>query len=141
MSRIMAIDYGQKRVGIAVSDPLQIIATGLTTIHSKDVFAFLDDYFTKEQVEIIVVGQAKHLNNTASESMRFIQPFFKKLQERYPKIKCTFYDERFTSKMALQTMINGGTKKSDRQNKGTLDMISATILLQDFMNYKKNTTI
>jgi len=138
MGRIMAIDYGQKRVGIAVSDPMQIIATGLTTVHSKDIFTFLDQYLTKEKVETIVVGQAKHLNNTASESMRFIQPFFKKLQERYPQIKCTFYDERFTSKMALQTMIDGGTKKSDRQNKGTLDMISATILLQDYMNFIKH---
>ncbi|HNV95706.1 MAG TPA: Holliday junction resolvase RuvX [Bacteroidales bacterium] len=141
MSRIMAIDYGQKRVGIAVSDPLQIIATGLTTIHSKDIFTFLDEYIAKENVETIVVGQAKQLNNKASESMRFIQPFFKKLQARYPSIKCTFYDERFTSKMALQSMIDCGTKKSDRQNKETIDMVSATILLQDFMNFIKNKPI
>ena len=141
MSRIMAIDYGQKRVGIAVSDPLQIIATGLTTVHSKDIFTFLDHYFTKENVEIIVVGQAKHLNNTASNSMRFIQPFFNKLQARYPQIKCIFYDERFTSKMALQAMIDGGTKKSDRKNKEIIDMVSATILLLIFMNFKKNNPI
>jgi len=138
MGRIMSIDYGQKRVGIAVTDPMRIIATGLTTVHAKDIFTFLDQYLNKEKVDVIVVGHAKQLNNSASESMRYIKPFFKKLQERYPYIQCTFYDERFTSKIALQTMIDGGTKKSDRQNKETLDMISATILLQDYMNFIKN---
>lgn len=134
----MAIDYGQKRVGIAVSDPLQMIATGLTTVHSKDIFTFIDQYIAKEKVDMIVVGQAKQMNNSPSESMRFIKPFFKKLQEKYPQIKCSLYDERFTSKMALQSMIDAGSKKSDRQKKETLDMVSATILLQDFMNFIKN---
>lgn len=141
MGRLMAIDYGQKRVGIAVSDPLQIIATGLTTVHSKDIFTFIDQYIAKEKVDIIVVGQAKQMNNSPSESMRFIKPFFKKLQEKYSQIKCSLYDERFTSKIALQTMIDAGSKKSERQKKETIDMLSATILLQDYMNFIKNNTL
>lgn len=140
MKRILAIDYGQKRVGIAVSDPLQIIATGLTTTHSKDIFTFLDDFISKESVETIVVGYPKRYNNSDSDAMRFVRPFFKKLQLRYPNIACILFDERFTSKIALQAMIIGGSKKKDRQQKETIDMISATILLQDYMNLIKNKT-
>ncbi len=141
MGRILAIDYGQKRVGIAVTDPMRIIATALDTIPAKDVFLFLDQYLLKENVDIIIVGQAKQMNNTPSTSMKYIDPFFIKLKQKYPTITCLMYDERFTSKMALQTMIMAGTKKSDRQNKSTLDKISATILLQDFMNYIKNNAL
>ncbi len=138
MKRILAIDFGQKRVGIAISDPLQIIATGLVTIHSKDIFKFLDDYLSKENIETIIVGHPKHYNNTNSTAMKYIKPFFYKLKLRYPDILCILYDERFTSKIALQSMIIAGSKKKDRQKKETIDMISATILLQDYMNFKKS---
>jgi putative holliday junction resolvase len=137
MARILAIDYGSKRVGLAVTDPLQIIASGLTTVHSKDVIAFLETYMKQEQVECIVVGEPKTLMNEASDSARFIDPFVKHLRKKFPDIKIERYDERFTSSMAHQTMLMGGLKKKDRQNKETVDMVSATILLQDYMEYIK----
>ena len=131
MPRILAIDYGSKRVGLAVTDPLQMIANGLTTVHSKDVIAFLEDYLKKEAVECIVVGEPKTLMNEASDSARFIEPFVKHLRKKFPDIKIERYDERFTSVMAHQAMLMGGLKKKDRQNKETVDMVSATILLQN----------
>ena len=134
MARIMAIDYGSKRVGIAVTDTLQIIATGLTTVHSKDLIEFLKKYFTKEDVECIVVGEPKRLNNEPSDSARFIEPFVLNLKRTFPQIKVDRMDERFTSKMAFQTMIDSGLKKKDRQNKELVDEISATIILQSYMN-------
>lgn len=134
MARILAIDYGSKRVGIAVTDTLQLIAGGLTTIHSKDVISFLEDYLKKENVECIVVGEPKTMNNKASESARFIEPFVKHLHKKFPEIKIERYDERFTSVMAQKAMLAGGLKKKDRQNKETVDMISATIILQDYMH-------
>jgi putative Holliday junction resolvase len=137
MARIMAIDYGSKRVGISVTDPLQIIATGLTTVHSKDVVDFLKDYFSKEEVECIVVGEPKRLNNEPSDSARFIDPFVLHLKRTFPKIKVERMDERFTSKMAFQTMIDSGLKKKARQNKELVDEISATIILQSYMNIIK----
>lgn len=133
----MAIDYGSKRVGIAVSDPLQIIATGLTTVHSKDVIDFLKKYILKEPVECIVVGEPKRLNNEPSDSARFIDPFVVHLKRTFPGIKVERLDERFTSKMAFQTMIDSGLKKKDRQNKELVDEISATIILQDYMGRNK----
>jgi putative holliday junction resolvase len=133
MGRIMAIDYGSKRVGIAVTDTLQIIATGLTTVHSKDLIEFLKKYFTKEDVECIVVGEPKRLNNEPSDSARFIEPFVLNLKRTFPQIKVDRMDERFTSKMAFQTMIDSGLKKKDRQNKELVDEISATIILQSYM--------
>ncbi len=135
MGRILAIDYGSKRVGIAVSDSLRIIATGLTTVHSKDLIAFLESYLKKEVVDIIVVGEPKTLGNVKSDSARFIDPFVKHLQKKFPEKKIERYDERFTSAIAKQTMLSGGLSKKDRRNKETVDMISATIILQDFMNY------
>lgn len=137
MPRILAIDYGSKRVGLAVTDPLQIIATGLATVHSKDVISFIEDYLKKENVECIVVGEPKTLMNKPSESARFIEPFVKQLQKKFVGMRIERYDERFTSGMAKQAMIDGGLKKKDRQNKETVDMISATIILQDYMNSKK----
>ncbi len=134
MARIMAIDYGSKRVGIAVTDSLQIIATGLTTVHSKDLIEFLKKYFSKEEVECIVVGEPKRLNNEPSDSARFIGPFVVHLKRTFPQIKVDRMDERFTSKMAFQTMIDSGLKKKDRQNKELVDEISATIILQSYMN-------
>ncbi len=133
MGRILAIDYGSKRVGIAVSDPLRIIATGLTTIHSKDVIEFLKTYCAKEVVEIIVVGEPKTLANKPSDSARFIEPFVKHLQKVFPDKKIERLDERFTSKIAQQTMLQSGLKKTDRQNKETVDLISAIIILQDYL--------
>lgn len=134
MARIMAIDYGSKRVGIAVTDPFQIIATGLTSVHSKDLIEFLKKYLVKEEVECIVVGEPKRLNNEPSDAARFIEPFVVHLKRTFPKIKVERMDERFTSKMAFQTMIDSGLKKKDRQNKELVDEISATIILQSYMN-------
>jgi putative Holliday junction resolvase len=138
MARIMAIDYGSKRVGIAVTDPLQMISTGLTTVHSKDLIDFLKTYLTKEEVECIVVGEPKRMNNEPSDSARFIEPFVLHLKRTFPKVKVERMDERFTSKMAFQAMIDSGLKKKDRQNKELVDEISATIILQSYMEKKNN---
>ncbi len=138
MARIMAIDYGSKRVGLAVTDALQIIATGLTTVHSKDLIDFLKKYIEKEEVECIVVGEPKRLNNEPSDSSRFIEPFVIHLKRTFPTIKVERMDERFTSKMAFQTMIDSGLKKKARQNKELVDEISATIILQSYMNKIKH---
>lgn len=138
MARIMAIDYGSKNVGIAVTDPQQIIATGLTTVHSKDVIDFLKKYVEKEQVICIVVGEPKRMNNEPSESARFIEPFVKHLKRTFPAVKVERMDERFTSKMAFQTMIDSGLKKKARQDKMLIDEISATIILQSYLNSKNN---
>jgi putative Holliday junction resolvase len=135
MARILAIDYGSKRVGIAVTDTLQIIATGLTTVHIKDLITYLETYLAKEQVECIVVGEPKTLQNEASDSARFIEPFVTHLTRKFPTIKIARYDERFTSTLAHQTMLMGGLKKKDRANKDTVDMISATIILQDYLSF------
>lgn len=134
MGRILAIDYGSKRVGIAVTDSLRIIATGLTTVHSKDLTSFLEDYLKKEVVDIIVVGEPKTLQNNKSDSARFIDPFVTHLQRKFPEKKIVRYDERFTSTMAHKTMLDAGLKKKDRRDKEKVDMISATIILQDYMN-------
>ncbi len=136
MGRILAIDYGRKRVGIAVTDPLKIIANGLTTVHSKDIFTFLSNYLSKEYVETIVVGYPVNLKNEGSQSLQFINPFIKKLIKQYPEIKVETYDERFTSKMAKAAMIEGGLKKKDRQNKALVDKISAVIILQSYLEFK-----
>ena len=138
MSRILAIDYGQKRVGIAVTDPLQIIANGLTTVHSKDIWDFLTKYFQDEDVESVVVGYPKQLNNKASEAVRFVNPFLKQFQKKFPAMKIELMDERFTSKIAFQTMIDAGLKKKARRNKELIDTISATLILQTFMELKNN---
>ncbi|MBC35567.1 MAG: Holliday junction resolvase RuvX [Bacteroidetes bacterium] len=135
MARIVAIDYGQKRVGLAVTDELQMIATGLTTVHSKDIFTFLKDYVSKENVECFVIGEPKQMNNTKSESAQFIEPFVKKMKKEFPEIKIDRFDERFTSKMASQAILDAGLKKKDRQNKALIDTVSATIILQSYMQY------
>lgn len=141
MGRIMAIDYGQKRVGIAVTDPLRIIANGLTTVPSGKIFEFIKQYFQKETVDCVVIGLPMQMNATPSESSRFIEPFVKKLKKDYPDIQVERVDERFTSKMAFQTMIDSGISKKDRQNKALVDTISATIILQSYLesnSYKLN---
>ncbi len=133
MSRILAIDYGKKRTGIAVSDTLQIIANGLTTVETGKLMDFLRDYISKEEVGIIVVGLPKQMNNEDSENMKRIEPFVNKLRKQFPQITIEYFDERFTSKLAQRTMIDGGLKKKDRQNKALVDEISATIILQGYM--------
>ena len=134
MPRILAIDYGQKRVGLAVTDTEQIIASGLTTVHSKEVLDFLKDYLSKETVSCLVVGEAKNLDNSPSESARFIEPFVRRLAKTFPDEPIARLDERFTSKMAVQTMIDSGLKKKARQNKALVDEISATIILQSYLD-------
>lgn len=129
----MAIDYGTKRVGIAVTDPLKMIANGLTTVHSTDVIDFIKEYIKTEPVECIVVGQPKHLDNKPSDSDRFIEPFVVHLGRTFKGIEIARVDERYTSKMAFQTMIDGGVKKKGRKNKELVDQISATLILQTYM--------
>lgn len=133
MGRILAIDYGQKRTGIAVTDELKMIANGLTTVSSHDVFNFLKDYLSRENVECFVVGYPKQMNNMPSESVKYTEPFVKKLSLMFPGIEIKRLDERFTSKMAFQTMVDAGLRKKDRQNKGLVDTISAAILLQSYL--------
>ena len=133
MGRILAIDYGRKRVGIAVTDPLKIIANGLTTVKSCDVLKFLSDYLSKETVELIVVGLPKTMNNEESDSMQYIKPFVEKLKKQHPNVPIEMYDERYTSVLAHKAMLEGGLKKKERQNKALVDEISATIILQSFM--------
>ena len=133
MGRILALDYGQKRVGIAVTDESRIIANGLATIHVKDLMAFLKEYIGKENVDCIVVGEPRDMKNRASDAARFIEPFVKHLKKQFPDIVVDRMDERFTSKMAFQTMIDAGLKKKSRRNKELVDTISATLILQSYM--------
>ncbi len=133
MGRIVAVDYGTKRVGLAVTDPLQMIATGLTTVAAKDAIAFLKDYCGKESVEKFVVGDARHLDNTPAQVAPAINRFVGQLQQHFPGIPVVRVDERFTSTIAAKTLVDSGLKKKDRQNKALLDTISATIILQSFL--------
>ncbi|NMH86457.1 Holliday junction resolvase RuvX [Flavivirga algicola] len=136
MGRILAIDYGTKRTGIAVTDALQIIASGLTTVNTKELLKFLKDYTNKEQVELFLVGEPKQMNNMASESEVHILPFIDNLKKEFPNIPIERVDERFTSKMAFQTMIDSGLKKQQRKNKALIDEISATLILQSYLYSK-----
>ncbi|NMC98502.1 MAG: Holliday junction resolvase RuvX [Bacteroidales bacterium] len=141
MGRVLAIDYGQKRVGIAVSDLLHISANGLTTLSVNEVFPFLEKYLVQENVESIVVGFPRQMNGKESESMKYIRPFVTKLSLKFPQIELIYEDERFTSVLAHKTMLEGGLKKKDRQNKALVDKISATIILQSYLEsvrYKNN---
>ncbi|MDR0988490.1 MAG: Holliday junction resolvase RuvX [Prevotellaceae bacterium] len=133
MSRIVAIDYGKKRTGIAVSDPLQLIANGLTTVPTHELTTFLIDYVAKEPVERILVGLPKQMNNEPSENMQRIEPFVQALRKQLPAIPVEYVDERFTSLLAHRAMLEGGLKKKERRNKALVDEISATILLQTYM--------
>jgi|SRR5574343_84525 len=136
MPRIVAIDYGIKRTGIAVTDELQIIASGLTTIPSETAIAFLKDYFTKESVTKVLIGEPKQMNGLPSESAPIIEKFVADFTQAFPDMKVERVDERFTSKMAFQTMIDSGLSKKQRQNKALVDEIAATILLQDYLSRK-----
>lgn len=137
MGRILAIDYGKKRVGLAVTDPLKIIANKLDTVPAHEIWDFLKDYFQKEQVECIVVGYPRQMNNEVSEAVLYIDPFLNRFRKLYPGMPLELVDERFTSKMAFQTMIDAGLKKKARQNKETIDAVSATIILQSYMEQQK----
>lgn len=137
MGRLLAIDYGKRRTGIAASDPLQIIANRLTTVKTSTIFDFLRDYLQKEKVDVIIVGFPKQMSGEMSENMQRIEIFVKKLRQIYPSIPVEYFDERFSSKMAHQAMIDGGLKKKDRQNKALVDEISATIILQGYMESKR----
>ena len=133
MSRILAFDYGTKRIGVAVTDPLQIIATGLDTIHPKDIVEFLKKYLLTEPVELFVVGEPKQMDGTPSQSAQHVKGFITTLKKQFPQIPIESIDERFTSKMAAAVVAQSGFKKSDRQNKERLDTISATIILQSYL--------
>ncbi|WP_256011032.1 Holliday junction resolvase RuvX [Desertivirga xinjiangensis] len=135
--RIMSFDYGTKRVGIAVTDPLQIIATGLTTIHPKDIVDYLKKYLADQQVERFIVGEPKQMDGTASQSAPHVKGFITILKKNFPGIPVEKIDERFTSKMAAATVAQSGLKKTDRQNKERIDTISATIILQSYLEKQK----
>ncbi|MCB0457172.1 MAG: Holliday junction resolvase RuvX [Flavobacteriaceae bacterium] len=137
MGRIMALDYGTKRTGIAVTDELQLIASGLTTVETKELFPFLKQYFNSEKVELVLVGEPKQKDGSHSAIENEIQQFLKKFTETFPTLSVLRRDERFTSKMAFQTMIDSGLKKKQRQNKALVDEISATIILQDYLSRNK----
>lgn len=137
MGRILAIDYGRKRTGIAVTDPLQIIANGLTTVPTHELMNFLMEYLKKESVERIIIGHPKQMNNEDSENMKNIVPFINRLKKVLPDMPVELVDERFTSVLAHQTMLAGGLKKKDRQNKALVDEISATIILQSYLESRK----
>ena len=130
----MAIDYGTKRIGLAVTDPMKIIAQPLTTVHSQEIMAYLKDYLLKEPVETFLIGEPKHLDGTPSGPKEALANFVKSLQRTFPEIPVVRMDERFTSKMAQQAMIEGGASRKQRRDKNNLDTISAVIMLQDFLN-------
>lgn len=135
--RILAIDYGMKRTGIAVTDTLQLIANALTTVLTKDLQAFLDDYLSREQVACVVVGLPKQMNGQPSQTMPHIEKFVAAFRARHPQVPIEYFDERFTSVLAQKAIIAGGVKKKDRQNKALYDQVSATIILQGWMESRK----
>lgn len=135
MPRILAIDYGGKRTGIAVTDPLQIIATGLETIESKDLIPYLKKYFAAESVELILIGMPKNWDDTDTHGTPLVEAAIKKLQKEFPNMPIKTVDERYTSKMAKDAMIEMGMKKKDRRVKGNVDVIAATIMLQEYMQH------
>ncbi len=137
MGRLLAIDYGTKRTGIAITDELQIIASGLTTVNTAELVPFLKEYFASEKVELMLVGEPKQKDGSHSQVEVEIKKFLKIISESFPKLNIERRDERFTSKIAFQTMIDSGLKRKQRQNKALVDEISATILLQDYLYNKK----
>ena len=137
MARILSIDFGRKRTGIAVTDTLKIIAGGLSTVPTGELLSFLMHYFEQEDVELVVIGLPRQMNNVPSENMRYIEPFVVRFKKRFPKMPIVYFDERFTSSLAHRVMLDGGLKKKDRQNKALVDEISATIILQDYLESKQ----
>jgi putative Holliday junction resolvase len=141
LGRILAFDYGKKRTGVAVTDPLQIIANSIETVPTSQIMEFVANYLKNEKVEIFVLGYPRQMNNQPSETAPAIEAFARKLKAKYPEIPVEFEDERFTSKLAQQAIIMGGVKKKDRQNKGLVDSVSATIILQSFLYRRGNITL
>ena len=137
MARILSIDYGKKRTGLAVTDPLQIIAGGLATVATSELFDYLQAYIAREQVEMIVIGEPRQSNGEPSENLARVQQFVNRWRKAVPQVPIQFYDERFTSVLAHQAMLQGGLKKKDRQNKALVDEISATIILEDYLRSRK----
>lgn len=137
MGRIISIDYGRKRTGLAASDTLQMIANGLTTLPSGEVVNFLSEYVKKEPVDVFVVGLPKQMNNEPSENMKYVEAFVTHLKRVIPEIPVEYYDERFTSVLAHKAMLEGGLKKKKRQDKALVDEISAVIILQEYLESKK----
>jgi len=137
MGRILAIDYGQKRVGLAVTDPLRITANALDTIAVHEVMNFIINYLSKEEVDVIVIGHPVQMNGDESDSMKYIKPFVNALKKKFPETELVYVDERFTSVLAHKTMLDAGLKRKDRQNKALVDKISATIILQTYLESKK----
>lgn len=140
MARILSIDYGRKRTGLAVTDPLQIIAGGLATVSTSELFDWLKNYIAREQVERIVIGEPRQMDGSPSENLARVQQFVNRWRKAVPEVPIEFYDERFTSVMAHQAMLDGGLKKKARQDKALVDEISATIILEDYMRYSKSHT-
>lgn len=134
MSRILAIDYGRKRTGLAVTDPAQMIASPLETIATAELPSWLDEYFRKEQVETVVIGMPRRMNNQPSESYTYIEPFIRMFRKRFPQVDLQTFDERFTSVLAHRAMIEGGMKRKQRQDKTVVDKIAACIILEDYLN-------
>ena len=137
MGRILAIDYGRARTGLAVSDPLQLIAGGLATVPTKELERFIAEYMSREEVSIIVLGKPMQMNGEPSETWRFIEPLARRLQAAHPTVEVTFYDERFTSVLAHRAMIDGGMKRMARRDKAVVDKIAATIILEDFLQFRR----
>ena len=137
MARILSIDYGKKRTGLAVTDPLQIIAGGLATVATSELFDYLKAYMDREQVELIVIGEPRQPNGEPSENLARVQQFVNRWRKAMPQVPIQYYDERYTSMLAHQVMLDGGLKKKARQNKGLVDEISATIILEDYLRSKK----
>ena len=137
MGRILSIDYGKKRTGIAVSDPLQMIAGGLTTVQTSGLFDFLVDYMKREKVDRIIVGLPKQMSGEPSENMKNITPFVNRMRKSYPDLEIEFFDERFTSVLAHQAMLDSGIGRKARQNKALVDEISATIILRDYLESRR----
>jgi len=137
LARILSIDYGQKRTGLAVTDPLQIIAGGLATVSTSGLFDWLKDYLSKESVERIIIGEPKQTNGQPSENLARVQQFVNRWKKAFPQVPIEYYDERFTSVLAHQAMIDGGLKKKARQDKGLVDEISATIILEDYLRARR----
>lgn len=137
MGRIIGIDYGKKRVGLAVTDPLQIFASPLNTVNTQEFDKFINEYLKSEQIDAFVVGYPVQMNNEPSESVKYVGPFITRLRKKFPEKPVFLIDERFTSQIALRSMIAGGLKKKDRQNKMIVDMVSASIILQSYLDGRK----
>ncbi|MBQ1204536.1 MAG: Holliday junction resolvase RuvX [Alistipes sp.] len=137
MGRILAVDYGRARTGLAVSDPLQMIAGGLATVPTKELERFIAEYMSREEVTTIVLGKPMQMNGEPSETWRFIEPLARRLQAAHPTVEVTFYDERFTSVLAHRAMIDGGMKRMARRDKAVVDKIAATIILEDFLQFRR----